>query len=310
MEQTVSTFYKFAEFPDHAEWKPKLAQLGEKEKVTGTLILANEGINGTVAGPDKGLKSFLQEITSDPRFADLPIRSMVTPRQTFYRLRIVIRPEIVTLGDPSILPSNGSGQYVNPEDWNELISDPEVELIDVRNDYEVEIGSFEGAENPQTETFGEWDEYVKKRWGKERKKKVAMFCTGGIRCEKASAHLVQNGFEEVYHLKGGILNYLEQIDPENSKWKGECFIFDHRVSVTHGLKDGQTKLCFSCRWPLSQEDFESPDFEEGVSCPRCSPKLSAERREGLRERQRQMALARERNTQHIGKKMPHATSES
>jgi len=309
MEQTVSTFYKFAEFPDHAEWKPRLAQLGEKEKVTGTLILANEGINGTVAGPKKGLTSFIEEITSDPRFADLPIRSMVTPRQTFYRLRIVIRPEIVTLGDTNILPSNGSGQYVNPEDWNELISDPEVELIDVRNDYEVEIGSFEGAENPQTETFGEWDEYVKKRWGKERKKKVAMFCTGGIRCEKASAHLVQNGFEEVYHLKGGILNYLEKIDPENSKWKGECFVFDHRVAVTHGLKDGQTKLCFSCRWPLSQEDFESPDFEEGVSCPRCSPKLSAERREGLRERQRQMALARERNTQHIGKKMPHGTSE-
>jgi len=310
MEQTVSTFYKFAEFPDHAEWKPRLAQLGKKEKVTGTLILANEGINGTVAGPEKGLIRFLEEITSDPRFADLPIRSMVTPRQTFYRLRIVIRPEIVTLGDPTILPSNGSGQYVNPEDWNELISDPDVELIDVRNDYEVEIGSFEGAENPQTETFGEWDEYVKKHWGKERKKKVAMFCTGGIRCEKASAHLVQNGFEEVYHLKGGILNYLEKIDPENSKWKGECFVFDHRVAVTHGLKDGQTKLCFSCRWPLSQEDFESPDFEEGVSCPRCSPKLTAERREGLRERQRQMALARERNTQHIGKKMPHATSES
>jgi UPF0176 protein len=308
MEQTVSTFYKFAEFPDHAEWKPRLAQLGKKEKVTGTLILANEGINGTVAGPEKGLIRFLGEITSDPRFADLPIRSMVTPRQTFYRLRIVIRPEIVTLGDPTILPSNGSGQYVNPEDWNELISDPDVELIDVRNDYEVEIGSFEGAENPQTETFGEWDEYVKKRWGKERKKKVAMFCTGGIRCEKASAHLVQNGFEEVYHLKGGILNYLEQIDPENSKWKGECFVFDHRVAVTHGLKDGQTKLCFSCRWPLSQEDFESPDFEEGVSCPRCLPKLTAQRREGLRERQRQMALARERNTQHIGKKMPHATS--
>ena len=149
-----------------------------------------------------------------------------------------------------------------------------------------------------------------KTLGKERKKKVAMFCTGGIRCEKASAHLVQNGFEEVYHLKGGILNYLEQIDPENSKWKGECFVFDHRVAVTHGLKDGQTKLCFSCRWPLSQEDFESPDCEEGVSCPRCSPKLTAERREGLRERQRQMALARERNTQHIGKKMPHVTTES
>ena len=310
MEQTVSTFYKFAEFPDHAEWKPRLARLGEKEKITGTLILANEGINGTVAGPKKGLTRFLKEITSDPRFADLHIRSMVTPRQTFYRLRIVIRPEIVTLGDPSILPSNGSGQYVNPEDWNTLISDPEVEVIDVRNDYEVEIGTFDGAENPHTETFGEWNEYVKKRWGNDKNKKVAMFCTGGIRCEKASAHLVQNGFEKVYHLKGGILNYLEKIEPENSKWKGECFVFDHRVAVTHGLKDGQTKLCFSCRWPLQQEDFKSPDFEEGVSCPKCASKLSPERREGLRERQRQMALARKRNTQHIGKKMPGLTSQS
>ena len=304
MEQTVSTFYKFAEFPDHAEWKPRLLKLGEAEKVTGTVILANEGINGTLAGPEEGLARFLREIISDPRFADLPVRSMVSPSQTFYRLRILVRPEIVTLGDPSILPSNGSGQYVNPEDWNALISNPEVELIDVRNDYEVEIGTFEGAENPHTGTFGEWDEYVKKRWGRQRKKKVAMFCTGGIRCEKASAHLIQSGFEEVYHLKGGILNYLEKIAPENSKWKGECFVFDHRVAVTHGLKDGQTKLCFSCRWPLKEEDFQSPKFEEGVSCPRCASKLSPERREGLRERQRQMALAKKRKTKHIGKKMP------
>ena len=308
MKQTVSTFYKFAEFPDHKEWKPRLLKLGDQENVTGTLILANEGINGTLAGSKEGLGRFLSEITSDPRFKDLPIRSMLTPRETFYRLRIVIRPEIVTLGDPNILPFNGSGQYVEPEDWNELISDPEIELIDVRNDYEVEIGTFEGAENPQTETFGEWNEFVRKRWGNDGKKKVAMFCTGGIRCEKASAHLVQNGFEEVYHLKGGILNYLEKISPEKSRWKGECFVFDHRVSVTHGLEDGETKLCFSCRWPLNEEDISSPDFESGVSCPRCAAKLSPERKAGLRERQRQMLLARERNTQHIGKKMPHSPS--
>ncbi len=304
MQQTVSTFYKFADFPDHAEWKPKLEELGKKEKITGTLILAKEGINGTLSGSPAGMERFLNYITSDQRFQDLSVRTMTTPRQTFYRLRIIIRPEIVTLGDPDILPSNGSGRYVEPEDWNELISNPEVELVDVRNDYEVEIGTFEGAENPNTQTFGQWADYVKKRWGGEKKKKVAMFCTGGIRCEKASAHLVQNGFEEVYHLKGGILHYLEKISPEESKWNGECFVFDHRVAVTHGLKDGNTKLCFSCRWPLSEEDFESPEFEEGVSCPRCARSLTDDRKQSLRERQKQMKLARKRNSKHLGNQMP------
>ena len=304
MHQTVSTFYKFADFPDHAEWKPKLEELGKREKITGTLILAKEGINGTLSGSPAGMERFLNYITSDQRFQDLPIRTMTTPRQTFYRLRIIIRPEIVTLGDPDILPSNGSGRYVEPEDWNELISNPEVELVDVRNDYEVEIGTFEGAENPNTQTFGQWADYVKKRWGVEKKKKVAMFCTGGIRCEKASAHLVQNGFEEVYHLKGGILHYLEKISPEESKWNGECFVFDHRVAVTHGLKDGNTKLCFSCRWPLSDEDFQSPEFEEGVSCPRCARSLTDDRKQSLRERQKQMKLARKRNSKHLGHQMP------
>lgn len=308
MDQKVVTFYRFAEFPEHPEWKPVLEKLGEKEGVTGTLILANEGINATLSGNAEGLDRFVSHISADERFDDLPIRSMVTPRQTFYRLRVLIRPEIVTLGDPAILPSNGSGQYIDPADWNDLISDPEVEVIDVRNDYEVEIGTFEGAVNPNTKTFGEWANFVDQRWGQNRKKKVAMFCTGGIRCEKASAHLVQNGFSEVYHLKGGILNYLENIDPKKSKWNGECFVFDHRVSVAHGLADGETRLCFSCRWPLAEDDYKSPDFEEGVSCPRCAPKLTPERREGLRERQRQMALARKRNTKHIGKKMPNRST--
>ena len=304
MQQTVSTFYKFADFPDHAEWKPKLEELGKKEKITGTLILAKEGINGTLSGSPAGMERFLNYITSDQRFQDLSVRTMTTPRQTFYRLRIIIRPEIVTLGDPDILPSNGSGRYVEPEEWNELISDPEVELVDVRNDYEVEIGTFEGAENPNTQTFGQWADYVKKHWGEEKKKKVAMFCTGGIRCEKASAHLVQNGFDEVYHLKGGILHYLEKISPNESKWTGECFVFDHRVAVTHGLKDGNTKLCFSCRWPLSEEDFQSPEFEEGVSCPRCSRSLTDDRKQSLQERQKQIKLARKHNLKHLGNQMP------
>ncbi|MGA1101096.1 MAG: rhodanese-related sulfurtransferase [Opitutales bacterium] len=304
MNQKVITFYKFAEFPEHTEWKPKLQEIGEKEQISGTLILANEGINGTLSGSSDGLDKFLGFICKDNRFTDLPIRSMMTPRSTFYRLRILIRPEIVTLGDPSILPSNGSGKYVEPEAWNDLISQPDVEVIDVRNDYEVEIGSFDGAINPKTQTFGQWADFVDQRWGDSKKKKVAMFCTGGIRCEKASAHLVQNGFEEVYHLKGGILNYLEKMSPEQSKWRGECFVFDHRVSVVHGLADGTTELCFSCRWPLAKDDYQSPEFEAGVSCPRCASKLSPERKEGLRERQKQMALARKRKTKHIGGKMP------
>jgi UPF0176 protein len=304
MEQKVITFYKFAEFPEHAQWKPKLEEIGEKEQISGTFILANEGINATLSGSPDGLDKFLGFVCKDERFADLPIRSMMTPRSTFYRLRIVIRPEIVTLGDPSILPSNGSGKYVEPEAWNDLISQPDIEVIDVRNDYEVEIGSFDGAINPKTQTFGQWADFVDQRWGNSKKKKVAMFCTGGIRCEKASAHLVQNGFDEVYHLKGGILNYLEKVSPEQSKWRGECFVFDHRVSVIHGLADGKIELCFSCRWPLAEDDYQSPEFEAGVSCPRCASKLSPERREGLRERQRQMALARKRKTKHIGVKMP------
>ncbi len=304
MEQTVHTFYKFAELPDHAKWKEELREIGERQGVTGTVILANEGINGTISGEEKGLDQFLGRIMADPRFADLPIRSMITPKPTFYRLRVIIRPEIVTLGDPSVLPSNGSGKYVEPEEWNALIADPEIEVIDVRNDYEVAIGTFERAVNPRTRTFGEWAEFVRQRWASKEKRKVAMFCTGGIRCEKASAHLVQNGFEEVYHLRGGILHYLEKIKPEQSKWSGECFVFDHRVSVVHGLEDGRAKLCFSCRWPLSDADLASPEYEDGVSCPRCAKSLTAERKASLRERHRQVELARQRNTRHIGKKMP------
>ena len=272
MEQKVATFYRFAKFPDHASWKPKLEELGEKEKITGTLILAEEGINATLSGPEDGLDRFIDFLGTDPRFANLPIRSMTTPRPTFYRLRILIRPEIVTLGDPSILPSNGSGKYVEPEDWNELINDPDVDVIDVRNDYEVQMGTFTGAVNPETQTFGQWADFVEKRWGQERKKKVAMFCTGGIRCEKASAHLVQNGFEEVYHL-GAVFSTIWKGSPSTESVGRGMFCFDHRVSVVHGLIDGKTRLCFSCRWPC-RGGLPVPRLRRGVSCPRCAPKLT------------------------------------
>lgn len=308
MENTITTFYQFADLPDFHEWKSRLEELGEKEKVLGTVILSKEGINATISGPEEGVRDFMAFIRADKRFAGMPSRSTFTSRETFYRLRVAIRDEIVTLGVPEVNPAEAVGQYVEPEDWNALIDDPEVLLVDTRNDYEVELGTFRGALDPNTQNFSEWPDFVKDSLGNSLKRKVAMFCTGGIRCEKASSHLLQNGFDEVYHLRGGILNYLEKIDPEDSQWEGECFVFHHQVSVTHGLKDGQAVLCFGCRWPLSEGDLSSPDYEEGVACPKCSKDLTEQKRQSLRERQRQVELARKRKESHIGRKMPTPAS--
>ena len=306
--QTIATFYKFAEFPEFKEWKIKLGKWGKELKILGTMILAPEGINATISGPREGIEKFLENIRTDPRFADLTPRTAESTRSTFYRLRIITRPEIVTLGDASINPNKAVGKYVNPEEWNALIRDPDVRVIDTRNEYEVKVGTFKGAENPHTDTFREWPEYVEKELGSDKKQKIAMFCTGGIRCEKASSHLLENGFEDVYHLKGGILNYLETVPPEESDWDGECFIFDNRVSVTHGLKDGETKLCYGCRWPLSDEDLESEKYEYGISCPRCFDSLNDAKRKSLQERHKQLKLAEERNVPHIGLQMPGKSS--
>ena len=306
--QTIATFYKFAEFPEYKEWKIKLGKWGKELKILGTMILAPEGINATISGPREGIEKFLENIRTDTRFADLNPRTAESTRSTFYRLRIITRPEIVTLGDASINPNKAVGEYVNPKEWNALIRDPDVRVIDTRNEYEVKVGTFKGAENPHTDTFREWPEYVEKELGSDKKQKIAMFCTGGIRCEKASSHLLENGFEKVYHLKGGILNYLETVPPEESDWDGECFIFDNRVSVTHGLKDGETKLCYGCRWPLSDEDLESEKYEYGISCPRCFDSLNDAKRKSLQERHKQLKLAEERNVPHIGLQMPGKSS--
>ena len=306
--QTIATFYKFAEFPEYKEWKIKLGKWGKELKILGTMILAPEGINATISGPREGIEKFLENIRTDTRFADLNPRTAESTRSTFYRLRIITRPEIVTLGDASINPNKAVGKYVNPEEWNALIRDPDVRVIDTRNEYEVKVGTFKGAENPHTDTFRQWPEYVEKELGSDKKQKIAMFCTGGIRCEKASSHLLENGFEDVYHLKGGILNYLETVPPEESDWDGECFIFDNRVSVTHGLKDGETKLCYGCRWPLSDEDLESEKYEYGISCPRCFDSLNDAKRKSLQERHKQLKLAEERNVPHIGLQMPGKSS--
>ena len=301
---TISTFYKFAELPEYKDWKGRLETWGKKNQILGTVILASEGINATISGSKNQINLFLDQIRKDSRFSDLTPRTTQSPRSTFYRLRILTRPEIVTLGDPAVSPNKAVGQYVEPEEWNKLIQDPTVRVIDTRNEYEVAIGTFKGAENPHTQTFREWTDYAKKNLDPQKKQKIAMFCTGGIRCEKASSQLLDNGFDEVYHLKGGILNYLEKVPADQSEWEGECFIFDHRVSVVHGLKDGETMLCFGCRWPLAKEDLDSEKYEAGVSCPHCHDSLEEEKRASLRERNRQIRLAKERNLSHLGLQMP------
>ena len=303
MTQTVATFYRFVDLPDCVDWHTRLGSECKTHKVLGTIILATEGVNATIAGPKAGVEAVLAFIRSDQRFAEMLHRECETQRNSFHRLRIIIRPEIVTLGDPAINPNDAVGEYVSPEDWNQLISDPDVLLIDTRNDYEVELGTFKGATNPDTATFGQWDNYVQDNLAGAKEKTVAMFCTGGIRCEKASAHLVKQGFEKVYHLQGGILNYLQQVKPEESLWEGECFVFDHRVSVVHGLKEGTCEICFGCRWPLKSEDLKSPKYEPGICCPRCADDLSPERRARLEERHRQVMLARFNNREHIGQKI-------
>ena len=300
MEQTVATFYQFANLPDCINWQRKLRTHCKKFNVLGTIILAEEGINGTVSSSAEGIKEILAIIKNEERFSQMPYRISTTPRKTFYRIRVVVRKEIVTLGDASINPNERVGTYVEPKNWNKIIQDPDTIVIDTRNDYEVELGTFEGATNPNTETFCQWDEYVKKNLQFQKDKKVAMFCTGGIRCEKASSHLLQNGFKEVYHLKGGILNYLDKVAPEDSLWKGECFVFDHRVSVVHGLKDGDSKICFGCRWPLKVEDMESDKYESGICCPHCADTLDPVRRASLQERNRQIQIARKKKTEHLG----------
>ena len=300
MDPTVATFYQFADLPDfEAKRAPLKAECG-RHSVVGTIILAPEGINGTIAGPSAGVESVLGFIRGDERLARLPVRLCDTERITFHRMKVLLRTEIVTLGAPEADPREDVGEYVEPGDWNALISDPAVTVIDTRNDYEVEMGTFRGAIDPKTESFGEWPKYVQRHLDPEEHPRIAMFCTGGIRCGKASAYLLRHGFSEVFQLRGGILNYLQNMPESDSLWEGDCFVFDHRVSVRHGLDQGEYEVCFGCRWPLTQADRQSPKYELGVSCTRCADGLTPERRSRLLERHRQVSLARRRGAQHIG----------
>ena len=258
----VAALYKFVRLGDFEQLREPLLALMLAQDVRGTLLLAGEGINGTISGPRSGIDTVLGWLREDPRLADLEYKESLHDEHPFLRTKVKLKKEIVTMGVEGIDPNRTGGTYLGPEEWNAVISDPETLLIDTRNDYEVEVGTFKGAINPETRTFREFPDYVKDTLDPAKHKKVAMFCTGGSRGEKASSCMPAHGFENVYHLKGGILKYLEAIPADESKWKGECFVFDQRVSVKHGLEEGEWKVCHACREPLSREDTDRPEYEK------------------------------------------------
>jgi len=296
----VCALYKFVTLDDFEAIREPLRLKMEEFGVRGTLLLAKEGINGTVAASREGIDNLLAWLKSDPRLAELDYKESYDESNPFYRTKVKLKKEIVTMGVEGIDPKKVVGTYVKPADWNALISDPEVVLVDTRNDYEVEIGTFKNAINPDTETFREFPAYVAENLDPEKHKKVAMFCTGGIRCEKSTAYMKEQGFEEVYHLEGGILKYLEEVAAEESMWEGECYVFDNRVAVNHDLEKGSYDQCHACRLPITEEDKQSEKFEQGVSCPHCFDKHSDEQKERFRQRELQAELARKRGETHIG----------
>jgi UPF0176 protein len=299
-EIVVSALYKFVSLDDYTALRKPLLKLMEEHHVKGTLLLAKEGINGTIAGDRKGIDALLAWLRSDPRFADLETKESYEQAMPFYRSKVKLKKEIVTMGVEGIDPKNIVGTYVKPKDWNALISDPDVLLIDTRNDYEVKIGAFKGAVNPETETFREFSQYVKQQLDPAKHKKIAMYCTGGIRCEKSTAYLKEQGFEDVYHLQGGILKYLEEVPAEQSVWQGECFVFDNRVAVNHDLEKGQYDQCYACRYPITEDEKNSEQYQQGVSCPHCYDKVTEKQRQRFLEREKQVQMSRQRGEEHIG----------
>jgi UPF0176 protein len=299
----VVALYHFVEIAHPQDLATALEAICRQQGIRGTLLLAHEGINGTVAGTPEAiavLSDALDEMISGPR---MEIKYSAAAEMPFRRLKVKVKSEIVTMGVEDINPSIHAGTYVDAHDWNDLISDPDTIVIDTRNDYEVAIGSFSGAINPNTTSFSEfpkWLEDQKQIWeAKGRKPKLAMFCTGGIRCEKSTNFLLGQGIEDVYHLKGGILKYLEEVPQQESKWDGECFVFDARVSVGHGLKEGPHQLCYACRRPILPDDKERPEYEHGVACHQCAAETTEDDKNRFRERQKQIHLARERGEQHM-----------
>ena len=304
MKYTVAALYKFVLLENFEALREPILDFCKARDVKGTLLLAREGINGTVAGSESAIQEVLAYLRSLPGLEALEHKESWADKEPFLRMKVKLKKEIVTMGVPEIDPSKYAGTYVKPQDWNALISDPDVLLVDTRNEYEVSVGTFEGAINPHINKFTDFPEWINQPENRQGKKKIAMFCTGGIRCEKSTAFLKQQGYDEVYHLQGGILKYLEEVPAEGSMWNGECFVFDERVTVRHGLEPGNYSQCRACRHPVSAADKESPHYEDGVSCPHCFDKHSDERKQNFAERQKQIALARERGERHVGAVLP------
>ena len=300
----VAALYKFVEIDDLLSLQNNLYKICEENNIMGTILIADEGINGTISGKHNEIKETISSLTSDNRFSNIEIKYSSTDKQPFHRMKVRLKKEIVTIGLPEINPNKKVGTYVRPEDWNELISDPNVIVIDTRNKYETKIGSFQNALDPETSSFREFPDWVKKFKNSEdnTNKKIAMFCTGGIRCEKASSLMKEEGFEDVYHLQGGILKYLETVDKENSLWNGECFVFDQRVCLTDELEVGSYKMCFACRMPITEEEMQNEKYIEGISCIYCYDKTTEEKKERFGSRQKQILLAKERGEKHLGGK--------
>jgi len=301
MSKTViSALYHFTILEDFKDLREPLLKLMQDHEIKGSLLLAREGINGTVAGSRQAIDILMAYLRADARLEKLVSKESFSEDMPFHRSKVKLKKEIVTMGVEGIDPNKIVGTYVKPQDWNALISDPDVVVVDTRNDYEVGIGTFKNALNPKTDSFREFPQYVKDNLEDAKGKKVAMFCTGGIRCEKSTAYLKDQGFDDVFHLEGGILKYLEEVPEENSLWQGECFVFDSRVSVKHNLEEGSYDQCYACRMPITEEDKNDPLYQKGISCPHCHDIQTTDQRKRYAERERQMNLARKSGVEHLG----------
>jgi len=300
LDYVVCALYHFVRLDDHTALKQPLLKVMNHHGIRGTLLLAAEGINGTVAGKRKAIDHLLEWLKNKDEFKNVVYKESYVDEQPFNRTKVKLKKEIVTMGVEDIDPNHIVGTYVKPKDWNALITDPDVLLVDTRNDYEVAIGTFKGALNPETDTFREFPAYINENLDTKKHKKVAMFCTGGIRCEKSTAYLKQQGFDEVFHLEGGILKYLEEVPESETEWEGECFVFDNRVSVDHNLEKGQYDQCYGCRMPITEQDKQHKNYQQGISCHHCFDKTDDEQKARYIERQHQIELAKKRGEEHIG----------